>query len=159
MAPASPSLHKIRFIDDAAQGFSATARRSFPTRNYSNREQRRIFDQSWLYAGHESEVPQAGDFLTRRVGGRPLIHRARGRRPDPHFSQQLPPSGATVCRHPRQRQDLRVLSITPGPTTTKADWTASLKDAYGRVSDGGDGSLRVARTQNYRGWLFVCFSR
>jgi phenylpropionate dioxygenase-like ring-hydroxylating dioxygenase large terminal subunit len=36
-------------------------------------EQRRIFDVCWLYAGHESEVPNPGDFKTRVVCGRPII--------------------------------------------------------------------------------------
>ncbi len=36
-------------------------------------ERRRIFDRSWLYVGHESEIPESHDFRTRRVGGRPVI--------------------------------------------------------------------------------------
>src|ERR1700693_560439 len=37
------------------------------------REMRRIFDVCWIYAGHESEVPAAGDFVTRTLCGRPII--------------------------------------------------------------------------------------
>ena len=37
------------------------------------REMRRIFDVCWIYAGHESEVAAAGDFVTRTVCGRPII--------------------------------------------------------------------------------------
>ncbi|MCX2933742.1 aromatic ring-hydroxylating dioxygenase subunit alpha [Mycobacterium sp. CVI_P3] len=33
----------------------------------------RIWKKSWLYAGHESEVPEPGDYLTRTVGTVPLI--------------------------------------------------------------------------------------
>lgn len=36
-------------------------------------ERRKIFDTSWLYVGHESEIPDAHDFRTRNVGGRPVI--------------------------------------------------------------------------------------
>ena len=36
-------------------------------------EMRGIFDRSWLYAGHESEIPNNGDFVTRTVAGRPLV--------------------------------------------------------------------------------------
>ena len=36
-------------------------------------ERERIFDKSWLYVGHESELPKVHDFRTRRVGGRPVI--------------------------------------------------------------------------------------
>jgi p-cumate 2,3-dioxygenase alpha subunit len=36
-------------------------------------EMRRIFDVCWIYAGHESEVREAGDFVTRTLCGRPII--------------------------------------------------------------------------------------
>ena len=31
-------------------------------------EMRSIFDRCWLYVGHESEIPQPGDFRARDVG-------------------------------------------------------------------------------------------
>ena len=37
------------------------------------RERDRVFDQSWLFVGHESEIPNAFDFRSRNVGGRPII--------------------------------------------------------------------------------------
>ena len=37
------------------------------------RERRLIFDRSWLFVGHESEIAQPHDFRTRNVGGRPII--------------------------------------------------------------------------------------
>ena len=36
-------------------------------------ERERIFDKCWLYVGHESELAKPGDFLTRTLGGRPVI--------------------------------------------------------------------------------------
>jgi p-cumate 2,3-dioxygenase alpha subunit len=36
-------------------------------------ERQKIFDQCWLYVGHESELPNPHDFRTRKVGGRPII--------------------------------------------------------------------------------------
>lgn len=36
-------------------------------------ERRLIFDRSWLFVGHESEVSDPHDFRTRNVGGRPII--------------------------------------------------------------------------------------
>lgn len=37
------------------------------------REIELIWKRSWLYAGHESEVPEVGDYVTRTVGTVPLI--------------------------------------------------------------------------------------
>ena len=36
-------------------------------------ERERIFSRVWLYVGHESEVPSAGDFRRRKIAGRPLF--------------------------------------------------------------------------------------
>ena len=36
-------------------------------------EQERFFARAWTYAGHASQVPQAGDFITVEIAGRPLV--------------------------------------------------------------------------------------
>src|SRR6202011_4865831 len=36
-------------------------------------EQQRIFETCWLYLGHESEVPNPGDFVRRDIAGRPIF--------------------------------------------------------------------------------------
>jgi p-cumate 2,3-dioxygenase subunit alpha len=33
----------------------------------------RISEKSWLYMGHESEIPNFGDFVVRKLAGRPLL--------------------------------------------------------------------------------------
>ncbi|ODU66612.1 MAG: ring-hydroxylating oxygenase subunit alpha [Lautropia sp. SCN 66-9] len=37
------------------------------------REMREIFGQGWVYVGHESEIPQRGDFVRRNIGTEPVI--------------------------------------------------------------------------------------
>ncbi|MBC5763021.1 aromatic ring-hydroxylating oxygenase subunit alpha [Ramlibacter albus] len=36
-------------------------------------EMERIFYSSWVYVGHESEIPNPGDYVTRRIGRQPMI--------------------------------------------------------------------------------------
>ncbi|MEJ7931311.1 aromatic ring-hydroxylating dioxygenase subunit alpha [Ramlibacter sp. AN1015] len=36
-------------------------------------EQEHFFANTWNYVGHDSQIPQPGDFLTNDIGGRPLI--------------------------------------------------------------------------------------
>jgi phenylpropionate dioxygenase-like ring-hydroxylating dioxygenase large terminal subunit len=36
-------------------------------------EMERIFEQAWVYCGHESQVPRAGDYHTLTIGRQPLI--------------------------------------------------------------------------------------
>jgi p-cumate 2,3-dioxygenase subunit alpha len=148
------------FQDDAARGIFRYSPRVYSDPELFEREQRRIFDRSWLYAGHESEVPQAGDFLTRRVGGRPLII-VRGNDGQIRiFHNSCRHRGATVCRHARGNARNFVCFYH--------NWTydnqgrldgVPLKDAYGPGFKMEEMGLYATRMQNYRGWLFVCFSR
>lgn len=36
-------------------------------------ELERVFSRAWLFVGHESEIPEAGDYVTRRLGNEPVI--------------------------------------------------------------------------------------
>src|SRR5205823_2941786 len=60
-------------VDDRARGIFRVNRRAFTDPEILEQERREVFDRSWLYAGHESEIANAGDFVTRKVGGRPII--------------------------------------------------------------------------------------
>ena len=33
----------------------------------------RIFENTWIYCGHESQVPEAGDFYTVTIGRQPMV--------------------------------------------------------------------------------------
>jgi p-cumate 2,3-dioxygenase subunit alpha len=48
-------------------------RESFTSADVLTRERSEIFDRSWIFVGHESEVPSPNRYLTRRVAGRPVI--------------------------------------------------------------------------------------
>src|SRR5258708_7279797 len=60
-------------VDDRNNGLFRVNRRVFTEPEVLERERREIFDRTWLYAGHVSEVPKPGTFVARRVGGRPVI--------------------------------------------------------------------------------------
>jgi len=151
---------QIRFEDDAAQGIFRYSPKVFSDPELFECEQRRIFDQAWLYAGHESEVPQAGDFLTRRVGGRPLIIVRGNDGRIRIFHNSCRHRGATVCRHPRGNAKTFVCFYHAWTYDNQGRLDGvPLKDAYGPGFKMEEMGLYAARTQNYRGWLFVCFSR
>lgn len=60
-------------VDDQERGLFLVHRSVFTDPGVLALERERIFDRCWLYAGHESEIPEVGDFVTRRVAGRPII--------------------------------------------------------------------------------------
>ena len=60
-------------IDDKEEGLFRVHRSAFVDQAIFERERDQIFSKSWLFAGHVSEFPKPGDFVTRKVGGRPLI--------------------------------------------------------------------------------------
>ncbi len=58
--------------DPANQDFQVN-RRALVEDEVLNDEFKHIFDKCWIYAGHESEIKNKGDFKTRSVCGRPII--------------------------------------------------------------------------------------
>ncbi len=60
--------------------FTEVAQRSYtlPSRFYLDpdihaQEMRKIFQRSWLYAGHVSDLPDAGSYLTEDLAGQPIL--------------------------------------------------------------------------------------
>jgi p-cumate 2,3-dioxygenase subunit alpha len=60
-------------LDDREDGIFRVHRSVFVDQELFEQERRLIFDRSWLFAGHVTELPQPGDFVTRSVAGRPVI--------------------------------------------------------------------------------------
>jgi hypothetical protein len=74
------------------------------------REQRQIWDRQWLYLGHETEVPKAGDFKQRTLAGRPLIFARDSRNKVRAYLNSCPHRGTgAVPRDRGEREDVPVL--------------------------------------------------
>ena len=87
--------------DDRDQGICVNARSS-PTPRFEH-ERRQIFEKCWLYAAHVSELAASGAFVSRVVGGLPLILN-RDKAGKLHaFFNSCPHRGAMVCREPQGR--------------------------------------------------------
>jgi hypothetical protein len=54
-------------VDDQKAGIFRVNRRAFTESPYLELERARVFDKCWVYAGHESEIPEIGDFRSRNV--------------------------------------------------------------------------------------------
>ena len=64
------------------------------------REQIQIFDRSWIYCGHESEIIEPGDYQTRTVCGRPIIFCRDSNGGVRVFLNACRHRAAMVCREP-----------------------------------------------------------
>jgi len=60
-----------RGLVDADAGL--VSREAFTSDEIYAAEVSRIFDRTWIYLGHESEIPNAGDYVTRQLGSAPVI--------------------------------------------------------------------------------------
>lgn len=118
-----------------------------------------VFDKSWLYVGHESEVPAVGNFVTRSVGGHPVIM-VRGRDGAVRvLFNTCAHQGSQVCRVPKGTVESfqcffhgwtydtngRLIRV-PGDSSYSGDFT---KEEHG---------LAAPRADSYRGFVFMCSS-
>ena len=87
-------------IDDPEAMSFQLNRRTLADPAVFERELGAVFDRSWIYCGHESEITQAGDFLTRDVCGRPVIFARDSRGAVRVFLNACRHRGAQVCREP-----------------------------------------------------------
>lgn len=93
---AQSDLH--RMLVDKEKNLFKVARRSFTDPEILAAERERIFNRCWLYLGHESELPKPHDFVTRSVGGRPILFNRDGAGALHAFFNTCPHRGAQVCR-------------------------------------------------------------
>ena len=63
----------VFIVDDESRHTFQVHRRAMVDPEVLEAERTKVFDSSWLYAGHESEIATAGDYVSRTVGGRSLV--------------------------------------------------------------------------------------
>ena len=85
-------------VDDRERGIFRVHRSVMTSPDLFDREHEQIFNNCWIYLGHESEVDNPGDYRRRTVVGRPLFF-ARGRDGQIRvFLNTCPHRGALICR-------------------------------------------------------------
>ncbi len=124
------------------------------------REMSNIFARTWVFVGHESEIPDTGDFVTRRLGGRPVII-TRDASGDVHvLFNRCAHRGAQVCREDQGNCKVFVCPYHAW-TYDLAGRSVSvpLDYAYRTGRDSGKFDLHKApRVSNYRGFIFACLN-
>jgi phenylpropionate dioxygenase-like ring-hydroxylating dioxygenase large terminal subunit len=121
-------------------------------------EMARIFTRGWAFVGHDSEIPEPGDWVTRRLGREPVIL-VRDRNGEVHvLANRCAHRGTTLCWAARGNSRSFVC--------TYHGWTFSLGGALTGVPNPGGfhgrkadlGLDRPGQTGNYRGFVFANLS-
>ena len=60
-------------VEREEEGYFAYHRSALTSDTLHRAELDHVFNRSWLYLGHESEVPEPGDYVRRTVATRPLF--------------------------------------------------------------------------------------
>ncbi len=146
--------------DDRDRGLFRVARLAFTDPAILAREREAIFNRSWLYVGHESEIPQPGDFLTRKVAGRDVIF-TRGKDTTVRaFFNTCPHRGALVCREAAGNAAMFRCFYHSWAFDLEGKLVNRPGDeayAEGTRQGGLHNLLRVPRLENYRGLYFTHF--
>lgn len=135
-------------------------RRTLADPTVLDRELVAVFDKSWIYCGHESEIHQPGDFQTRDVCGRPVIFARDSQGAIRVFLNACRHRAALVCREPcgntrryncfyhgwSYNRDGRLVGV-PG------------EESYPPDFDKADYALAEApRAEGYKGFWFISFN-
>lgn len=120
-------------------------------------ERRRIFDRTWLFVGHESEIPANHDFRTRRVGGRPIIFARHGDGAVKVFVNACPHRGMQVESRPEGHGRF-LKCFYHGWSFDTAGTLVAMPDeaSYGESFDRHNLCLaQPAKVASYRGFVFL----
>ncbi|MGC8384732.1 Rieske 2Fe-2S domain-containing protein [Pseudomonas aeruginosa] len=104
--------------DDAS--YFRVRRQAYVSAELHRRELHEIFDDSWLYAAHLSELREPGDFITRDVGGRNLIIQRRADGEPAVYLNACAHRGARSAPSARATASVSPVPTMAGPTTATA---------------------------------------
>jgi N,N-dimethyl phenylurea N-demethylase alpha subunit len=124
-------------------------------------ELERIFTASWVFVAHESEIPNAGDFVQRRIGLDPVIVTRDGEGGINVLSNFCRHRGAQVCQTDRGNSRFFKCMYHGWTYANNGDLvgTPMLRRAYGQPLDKREwGLLRAPRVASRSGFIFASLS-
>jgi len=111
-------------VDDDDRRFQVHTR-AYGDPGIFDAEMRHIFERSWVYVGHASEIPDAGDYKTASLGIQPVIV-SRHADGDIHvLFNRCTHRAAAVCREDIGHSTTSAARTTTGSSATTANWSAS----------------------------------
>lgn len=146
-------------VEDKARGDYRLHRSAFTDEMLFELEMKHIFEGNWIYLAHESQLPNANDYYTTTIGRQPIVI-ARNRHGELNaFVNACTHRGAMLCRHKRGNRASYTCPFH-GWTFSNGGKLLKVKDPEGAGypdcfnRDGSHDLKKVARFENYRGFLF-----
>jgi 3-phenylpropionate/trans-cinnamate dioxygenase subunit alpha len=133
-------------------------RRIFADREIYELERERLFARCWLYLGHECEIPNPGDFVTRYMGEEPVILcRDQNGKLRAHLNL-CRHRGNRVCRADRGNTKLFTCSYHGWSYTSDGKLAlVPMVDAFKGLEREKWGLIPVAQIDSYKGLIFATF--
>lgn len=151
----SQRRHQGNFVD-ADNG--VISRDIFVDEGIYRKELEKLFTRAWLFVGHESQIPNPGDFFTSRMGEESVIL-VRSKANQIHvFLNSCRHRGMKVCRYESGNTSLFTCPYHSWTYTTdgKIRGVPLYKELYDGVLDREKWSLiEVAKLHNYKGSIWA----
>lgn len=125
-------------------------------------EMERIFGQAWIFVGHDSQVPIAGDFITLTIGKQPIVMARHSDGKVHVLYNRCGHRGAKVCIENKGHAELFRCAYHGWTFNTDGSLDAvSMPRGYGESFDTSDPNLgmgQLPRVDSYRGFVFASLS-
>ncbi|WP_176594502.1 Rieske 2Fe-2S domain-containing protein [Sphingobium sp. EM0848] len=146
-------------VEDPANGIYRCRRDVFTDPAMFDLEMKHIFEGNWVFLAHESQIPEPNDYFTTWIGRKPVVI-TRDKNGELHgLINACAHRGAMLCRRKHGNKGSftcpfhgwtfnnggKLLKVKDGKT---GDYPASFN------TEGSHDMTRMARFENYRGFLF-----
>jgi nitrite reductase/ring-hydroxylating ferredoxin subunit len=141
-------------------------RDELPAEVYSNEtifraEMDRIFARNWVFVGHETEIPNSGDFVLRRIGLDEVIVTRDAKGGINILSNHCSHRGAKLCNADKGRASHFRCPYHGWTYKNTGDWVGAphMGDAYGgRLDSKRWGLLTAPKIGTHQGFIFAALS-
>jgi p-cumate 2,3-dioxygenase subunit alpha len=147
-------------IEDKLNSEFLVHRSVFTEQRILEMEREEIFSKCWLFIGHESELPNKGDFLRKKVGGRNLLFTHGQDGVIRALYNSCSHRGALVCRESKGNSKVFRCFYHAWSFDNKGQLVGMPgKEAFAESFNcsGSKNLQEAARLENFRGFYFVNF--
>lgn len=149
----------VALVEEPENGIHRVNRSIFTDEELFELEMKHIFEGNWIYLAHESQVPNVGDYFTTYIGRHPVVITRDKQGELNCLINACSHRGAMLCR---RKKDNRTTLTCPfhGWTFSNDGRLLKVKDPRDAgypeqfKTDGSHDLTKVARFENYRGFLF-----